>query len=110
MPQSWAELTFTQQLLIERDDPEAAAVFKGVMAPELEATVLAGQWSSDAPEPRDLAAEREQAIQQAMAGLAEQSQAMREANERRNAAGEANRRASIDLVNAQLKAQAGGYR
>ena len=69
VPQSWEELSLTTRLQVEMGDPEAAAVFKGVMPAELEAKVLAGTWSSDVPAPRDLAAEREGAIQDALAGL-----------------------------------------
>jgi len=69
IPQSWGELTFTRRLGIESGDPEAAAVFKGQMSAELEAKVLSGKWSGDPVPPRDLAAEKEAAIQAALAGL-----------------------------------------
>jgi hypothetical protein len=62
VPQSWAELPLTTQLLIETNDGEAAAVFKGVMGAELEALVLAGKWSAEPPAPRDEKAEREAAV------------------------------------------------
>jgi hypothetical protein len=69
LPQSWAELPLTVQLLIESNDPEAAAVYRGVMPAELEAQVLAGKWSAEGPAPRDWAAEKAAAIEAALASL-----------------------------------------
>ena len=69
LPQSWEELPLTVQLLIESNDPEAAAVYRGVMPAALEAQVLAGKWSAEPPAPRDWAAERAAAIDAALASL-----------------------------------------
>ena len=42
VPQSWEELPLTTRLVIETNDAEAAAVFRGSMGADLEAQVLAG--------------------------------------------------------------------
>lgn len=110
VPTDWNQIgNLTLQMAIEQADPELAAVLKGRMNGDLEIAVTEGSFADAAPAPRDLAAEKEAAIQQALAGLAEQTQQMREANERRNAVAASQRQASIDLVNAQLKAQHGVY-
>lgn len=111
VPTEWNQIgNLTLQMAIEQADPELAAVLKGQMNGDLEIAVAEGSLSDKAPAPRDLKAEHDAAINEAMAKLAEDAQAMREANERRNAAAEAHRQASRDLSIAQLKAQAGGYR
>lgn len=71
VPQSWDELPLTVKLLVEQNDPEAAKVFKGPghMPAELEAKVLSGDWSSDAPATRNLAAEKQAEINAILAGL-----------------------------------------
>jgi hypothetical protein len=69
LPQSWEELPLTIRLVIEANDAEAAAVYRGVMPAELEAQVLAGKWSAEGPAPRDWAAEKAAAIEAALASL-----------------------------------------
>lgn len=69
IPERWEEVPFTTQMVIEVNDAEAAAVFKGVMPSELEALVLAGQWSDEALEPRDFRKEHEAELQAALANL-----------------------------------------
>ena len=69
LPQSWEELPLTIRLVIEANDAEAAAVYRGVMPAELEAQVLAGKWSAEGPAPRDWAAEKAAAIDAALASL-----------------------------------------
>lgn len=69
VPQSWDELPLTTRLVIETNDAEAAAVFKGEMSAELEAQVLTGKWSAEVPAPRDLRAEKEAAIQAVLSQL-----------------------------------------
>jgi hypothetical protein len=61
-------------MVIEVNDPESAAVFKNVMPAELEAQVLAGQWSDEAPEPRDFRKEHEAELQAALANLTYENQ------------------------------------
>ena len=74
IPERWEEIPFTTQMVIEVNDAEAAAVFKGVMPAELEAQVLAGQWSDEAPEPRDFRKEHEAELQAALANLTYENQ------------------------------------
>ena len=69
VPQTWDELPLTTRLLIEQGDAEAAAVFRGSMGADLEAQVLAGKWSAEAPAPRDLRAEKEAEIQAILGAL-----------------------------------------
>ena len=74
VPEKWAEVPFTTQMVIEVNDPESAAVFKNVMPAELEAQVLAGQWSDEAPEPRDFRKEHEAELQAALESLTYENQ------------------------------------
>jgi hypothetical protein len=74
VPETWAEVPFSTQLLIEVNDVESAAVFKGVMPAELEAQVLAGKWSDEAPEPRDFRKEHEAELQAALENLTYENQ------------------------------------
>lgn len=69
IPETWEEVPLTTRLIIETQDAEAAAVFKGQMNSELEAQVLSGQWSNEPTAFRDLAAEREAQIQASLAQL-----------------------------------------
>lgn len=62
VPQSWEALTLQQRLEIEHHDPELAAVWQDKMPAALEEQVLSGKWSAEPPAVRDLAAEREAAI------------------------------------------------
>ena len=74
IPERWEEIPFTTQMVIEVNDAEAAAVFKGVMPAELEAQVLAGEWSDEAREPRDFRKEHEAELQAALANLTYENQ------------------------------------
>lgn len=69
IPQKWDEIPLTTQLRITTGDPEAAAVFKGVMPSELEAQVMEGKWSSEPVAPIDERAEYERKIQEALSTL-----------------------------------------
>ena len=79
VPQTWEELPLTTRLVIETNDAEAAAVFRGSMGAELEAQVLAGKWSADVPTPRDLRAEKEAEIQSILGALPVKGQEQLEA-------------------------------
>lgn len=74
IPERWEEIPFTTQLVIEVNDGEAAQVFKGRMSAELEAQVLSGQWSDEAPEPRDFRKEHEAELQAALESLTYENQ------------------------------------
>ena len=74
IPERWEEIPFTTQMVIEVNDPESAAVFKGVMPSELESLVLAGEWSDEAPEPRDFRKEHEAELQAALENLSYENQ------------------------------------
>ena len=74
IPERWEEIPFTTQMVIEVNDPESAAVFKGIMPSELEALVLAGQWSDEAPAPRDFRKEHEAELQAALESLTYENQ------------------------------------
>lgn len=74
VPQNWSDLPLTTALLIESNDPEAAAVFKGKMGPELECRVLSGDWADAEPVIVDHQAERQASIDAALAQLTPRTQ------------------------------------
>jgi hypothetical protein len=74
VPERWDEVPLTARLVIETQDAEAGQVFKGRMSAELEAQVLAGKWSDEAPEPRDFRKEHEAELQAALANLTYENQ------------------------------------
>ena len=99
VPETWAEVPFTTQMVIEVNDPESAAVFKGVMPSELESLVLAGQWSDEALAPRDFRKEHEAELQAALANLTiEGQEALKARIDAQNEQNEQARQNSLRMV------------
>ena len=99
IPERWEEIPLTTRLVIETQDAEAAAVFKGIMPSELEALVLAGKWSSEPVAPRDFRKEREAELQAALANLTiEGQEALKARIDQQNAQHEQARQNSLRMV------------
>ncbi len=99
IPETWEEIPLTTRLIIETQDAEAAAVFKGVMPSDLEAQVLSGKWSSEPLAPRDFRKEHEAELQAALANLTiEGQEALKERIDRQNADHEQARQNSLRMV------------
>ena len=58
----WGDLSVTEALLVDAQDPELAAVLKAQMPADLELQVLSGQWSDVAPVRLTEEQQRQQAI------------------------------------------------
>jgi hypothetical protein len=107
-PQTFADLTTSEQFLLESADPEAAAILRGVMLPALEQQALLGTLP-DTFTGQTFEQQREQARQEYLAAaeqrMAEEIEQMH--SRQQDAAGQqAARQLSEQLAQQQLTAQA----
>jgi hypothetical protein len=110
VPKQWAELSVTEQLILQGADPQAAQILKGEVPADLELQVISGKLADTAPAVVTEAQLQRQAIDEWCAAhpAVDDDERQRQLNQRiadRQEAAEASLQESIQRANWAFKAQ-----